>query len=316
MKPVNNLIIYSIVVTFNAEKWIEDCIASLINSEIRTKIILIDNYSTDKTLELIKPNKNVNIIPLEKNIGFGKANNIGLSIALRNNADFVFLLNQDAEVKNNTLSKLLSVAQTVDGYGIFTPLHLNEEEEQFDHKFFRYLSRENLDIVSDLYFHRKKLIYDLPFANAAAWLITRTCLEIIGGFDPLFFMYGEDDDYCYRVLKHGLRIGLIPSGIIIHKRQPSSNEKIKKSITKKLQYVEASYIHLLKKYERSFIFSILNVMIDNFSYSMKLLINKSFKEFLLMTVIFIKIIFKLPKIKTHRNYCKKFGPAWLETGKG
>ena len=63
-----------------------------------------------------------------------------------------------------------------------------------DRAFSGYLNyNANKDLLSDYILGRKiKVIYELPFINAAAWLLTRKCLEKVGGFDPLFFHYGED----------------------------------------------------------------------------------------------------------------------------
>ena len=56
----------------------------------------------------------------------------------------------------------------------------------------------------------------LPFINAAAWVLSRALVEKIGGFDPIFFMYGEDQDYCHRALFHGFKTGLAPKAIAYH----------------------------------------------------------------------------------------------------
>ena len=73
---------------------------------------------------------------MQKNLGFGRANNIGLKWALENDANFVFLNNQDAWVKPETIGGVISVSQSNPEYGILSPVHLNEAGDRLDHEFF------------------------------------------------------------------------------------------------------------------------------------------------------------------------------------
>ena len=75
------------------------------------------------------------------------------------------------------------------------------------------------NFLSDLCLNKVSDIYETKFVNAAAWMISRKCLEMIGGFDPLFFHYGEDYNYCQRVQYHGLKVGIVPSSSIYHNRE-------------------------------------------------------------------------------------------------
>src|SRR5690606_3487544 len=70
-------------------------------------------------------------------------------------------------------------------------------------------------------------VYEIPFVNAAAWMLSRKCIENIGGFDPLFFHYGEDDNYCQRVLYHGFKIGVLPKVYVIHDREERVKDEAK-----------------------------------------------------------------------------------------
>ena len=103
-------IVYSVIVTHNGAKWIKKCIDSLLSSELATTIILIDNNSSDKTVEFVSKNfPSVVVLENKLNLGFGKANNLGISYALKKEADFVLLLNQDAYINNQTLKDLVAI---------------------------------------------------------------------------------------------------------------------------------------------------------------------------------------------------------------
>ena len=100
--------IYAIVITYNGKKWYDRCFGSLRDSEMPVETIVIDNTSTDDTIEYIKTHfPSVHLIESKENLGFAKANNIGIRYAIDNNADYVFLLNQDAWIENDTLTALL-----------------------------------------------------------------------------------------------------------------------------------------------------------------------------------------------------------------
>jgi GT2 family glycosyltransferase len=62
-------------------------------------------------------------------------------------------------------------------------------------------------------------LYELPFVNAAAWLIPRKVFFDVGGFDPIFFHYGEDTNYCQRILFHNYKIGVLSQAFILHDRE-------------------------------------------------------------------------------------------------
>src|ERR1700760_3358667 len=103
-----NMKIYTIIVSYNAEHLIADCLTSVLNSTILNSVIVVDNFSTDNTVQIIK-NKfpGIQLIENEKNLGFGMANNIGISVAVKDQADYVLLLNQDAFLEKDTLEKLV-----------------------------------------------------------------------------------------------------------------------------------------------------------------------------------------------------------------
>ena len=74
-----------------------------------------------------------------KNIGFGKANNIGISLAMKKGADYVFLLNQDAWVEDKTLEKLINIHRKQPKFGIVSPMHLNGKGDELDYNFSKFI---------------------------------------------------------------------------------------------------------------------------------------------------------------------------------
>lgn len=239
MKEVNSRSIYAIVVTFNGEKWVDRCLNSLVSSTIPVHVIVIDNGSYDKTIDEIREKfSNIELIESDKNIGFGQANNIGLRRALEDGADYVFLLNQDAWVENDTIEKLLKSCSKTRKFGVLSPVHLNGTGNALDLGFANYVSEGKCqNFVSDLFFKEMKELYEVDFVNAAAWLIPMDTIKSVGGFSPVYTHYGEDVDYIARIKYKGYKVGLVTNALIFHARDNMSfraktydeKDKIKKN---------------------------------------------------------------------------------------
>ncbi|WP_415325250.1 glycosyltransferase family 2 protein [Chryseobacterium sp. MMS23-Vi53] len=214
--------IYFIIVTYNAMKWAERCFTSLRHSSVPVKCIVVDNGSTDGSQDYIKINfPEVDFIQSEENLGFGKANNIGFEKAYKEGADFFYLMNQDAWLYEDSLEILLNVYNShpnKDEIGILSPVHIDGTEKKLDIFLDKYISYncDKTRLISDLYFQTLKPIYELDFMNAAHWFLPKKTIEIVGGFNPFFFHYGEDNEYVNRLHYHKKKIFLVPESKVVH----------------------------------------------------------------------------------------------------
>lgn len=221
-----------IVVTYNAMPWANRCLASLRHSVVPCDVIIIDNGSTDGTQDYILTHfPEVELIRNEENLGFGRANNIGLQKALDNNYEFVYLLNQDAWILEDTLKNLIEVSEAHPEFGVLSPMQMKADGLHFEEKFRSYIIPRHQvfspSLTEDLYFQRLQDVYEVSFVMAAHWLITSKCLATVGGFSPTFPHYGEDDNYLNRTNYWKFKIGIVPSARAIHDRGDSkwSEEK-------------------------------------------------------------------------------------------
>ena len=220
--------VYAIIVTYNAMKWIDRCLGSLEKSSEKIYPIVIDNMSTDNTVNHIKEKyPDIDLIINSTNKGFGCANNQGIEFAYNNGGTHFFLLNQDAWVMPNTV-KTLADLQDKYNVAIISPIHLNGTEILMDQQFFEYtvVNEHNKEFVSDVLLGNRKDLYYVDFVNAAAWMLSKQCVETIGGFDPLFFIYGEDSNYCQRVHFHKQKIAISPDTFVVHDRDIHGNTKV------------------------------------------------------------------------------------------
>lgn len=130
-------------------------------------------------------------------------------------------------------------------YGIISPIHLNGDGTAVDYSFLKVTSPFSAsNLTSDLIVRKfSKSIYPLKFINAAAWFIPKRVFYEVGGFDPLFFLYGEDDNYCQRILYHGFKIGIIPNATVYHDSN-NSNYQVGKIGTEKYfrQFLNNIYV--------------------------------------------------------------------------
>ena len=213
--------VFVVIVTYNGSKWVTPCFSSLRQSTVPLHTIVIDNGSQDDTLARIAAEyPEAEIVNTGKNLGFGKANNIGMELAWKRGADYVFLLNQDAWIDPDAVEKLVDACQRHPGYGIISPMHLNGAGDGLDYGFSNYIAPNKCSgLYSDIFLGRVQDVYDVGFVNAAAWMMTRECLERVGGFSPSFFHYGEDDNYTQRLQFHKLKLGVLPTSRIYHDRE-------------------------------------------------------------------------------------------------
>jgi len=293
----------AIVATYNGTKWYEKCFGSLSQSNIPLEIIAVDNKSTDNTIEYISKNfPSVKIIQNEKNYGFAEANNIGLKKACENNADFYFLLNQDAWIEKDTVEKLIAFSVNNPEYGIISPVHLTGDKQRFDRGFLICFNRcpEAVHAYENMFLKKVEPdCYDAKFVNAAAWLITKNCLETVGVFDTIMFRhYGEDDNYCNRVLYHRLKIAIVTSTTICHDREYRQDKALDINIGFSRFY--ANILHGKKDFFKRFV--IIMIKIVSIKYSK----NGILELFFLLTNIH-KIIKSRKKNKSFGSFVDSSG---------
>lgn len=234
-----NVTTYIVIVTFNSKKWLEKCFESIISSDFPIHVIAVDNNSTDGTPEAIKEKyPQFKLIQLEENSGFAKANNIGIYEALQDGADYIFLLNHDAWIEPNTIQRLIEVSEHNPAYGILSPIHLNGSGNLLDWNFSKYISQTHDDgrkLYSDLLLKNKlRDIYNVKYVNAAAWLLSRNCIEQVGLFEDEFIQQnGEDTNYLNRACFHNFKVGIIPDVYIYHDREDRKGTATKSHLMNK-----------------------------------------------------------------------------------
>ncbi|MEP3836602.1 MAG: glycosyltransferase family 2 protein [Algibacter sp.] len=269
--------VFCIIVSYNAMPWIERCLLAIGN---QAEVIMVDNNSKDETIAFVNSNfPNVLIFPQSTNLGFGKANNLGVSEGLKRGATHVFLINQDVYIQPNTVSELVAFNLDNPTYGLLSPIHYNGKSTELDFQFSKYIT--NSPLFTNQFFNKEAnpKVLDVFFINAAAWLVSKACLSKVGGFDPMFFHYGEDENYCQRARFHNIKIGVINSTFISHDREErESKPKIKftdRYYTAYKKFIGLKYANInmpfkQKEYRTEFFKALKNIV--------KSLVKLNFKE--------------------------------------
>ncbi len=220
-----------IIINFNTDALTIQAVQSVFQYglEANFEIIVVDNNSTEtKLATVLSSYPNTYFYQLDKNIGFGNANNYGYS---KSCGKHVFLLNSDAYlIDKNTFSTFVDYLKThpdvacVGGNLIDLNLEPNISYGSF-------LSVEKMlhdcginKVTNDYYIQHLatsrvcafKEPTSVPYLTAAAVMIKREVIEKYGLFDPRYFMYLEDMDMCYRYKKEGYLSVLLPSVRMVH----------------------------------------------------------------------------------------------------
>lgn len=218
--------IFVITVNYNNGNLTSDCLksfAGLDTTGIDINLVVVDNGSTEEaSQQLEKKTKNAKFLYSKTNLGFAGGNNIGIKYALKNNADYVLLINNDATVEDKDFFQKM-----LDAKGdIVSPLVKYRHEGKLtydyggkvDYYFGRNTHINNKSDVSPDYF------------SGVCLLIKASVFKKVSGLDDGFFLYYEDTDFCLKAKKLGYSLKFCPSVSIFHHLSMSANKLGKKKL--------------------------------------------------------------------------------------
>jgi N-acetylglucosaminyl-diphospho-decaprenol L-rhamnosyltransferase len=197
-----------IVVTFNSADCIGDCVESVLaQSGVSFELIVVDNASADGTLEKLKGQK-CRVIPSAENLGFGRGCNLGFSAS---SGRSIYLLNPDARLAGK--KSLVELCRRMDAnprWGMAGTLVLSADGKSESPPATGYPGQRHV--------HRdfSKLPGNIAWILGASMIIRRELYEKLGGFDPGFFLYSEETDFCLRLRELGFEIGHIAEVAVSH----------------------------------------------------------------------------------------------------
>jgi len=226
-----------IIISYNTKKITKDCLDSMLKSlkksTLNYEIIVIDNHSIDRSLQLLREYSsnysNIRIIENKENLGFGKANNQGVKIA---KSDYILFLNSDILVLNDAIEKL---------YNFY-----RQNENMINFLGSKLLNKDMTSQPSCGPFYTLSIVFGWIFLRGDLWNLTRyspnelkevdwisgACvmtkkiyLKNINGFDENIFMYIDEIDLLYRAKIKGYRVFFYPEARFIHLGSASSGKR-------------------------------------------------------------------------------------------
>ena len=217
MNEFTGPLISIVILNYNAEKFLDECINSIYKTEkINFEIILVDNASTDKSYkECIQKFPEIKLIENKKNLGYCEGNNVGIRAS---KGEFVVILNPDTVVTPTWLNELFSAYQE-NGNGIYQPKILATTDHdmllssgQFIQLFGFGYSRGK----GEKHVEESKDVEKIGYASGTCLFTSKNILEKLEYFDPFLFAYHDDLDLCWRASMFGISSFYVPSSIIFH----------------------------------------------------------------------------------------------------
>jgi GT2 family glycosyltransferase len=277
-----------IIVSYKSEKMI------IQNLEIIKKFptIIINNSRSDKFNTLINDFKNIKLITPDLNLGYGRANNLGVN---QSKTPYFLIVNPDILLNEKLINTLYSTFLNYnDDIGVVGPALYDSNMKR----------RTNGSISHVKKIRGSKLsssINNIPEDNMCCDFLVGCCLFMkrdffieLGGFDKDFFMYFEDNDLCDRIIKNGKTVVEVPSAKVIHLENSSSKKNSFQNYKLAIIHKISEYIYLKKKI--SLIDLIIIITKHAVDYLQRFIFNllffkfkKSIKNFLRLVSIFLYI---------------------------
>ncbi len=246
--------VLAIIVSYNFMRWIDRCLPSLTEQEdvCRPDIMVVDNGSTDGTCDHIRKHyPQVRLVENHCNLGFGRANNVGMKLAVDEGYDGVLLLNQDAWIDRDCLAKLVKASAGHPQCGILSPVQMAGDHKDLEHGFSVYTGKTSVGDIP-----QGRDIVEVPFVNAAIWYMPVATIRTVGLFAPLFYHYGEDTDYANRTRYHRLATAYVPCAYGCHDR---AGRQLTHPAFRRAEYVYhlSEYANINYSLARAFAFGVL-----------------------------------------------------------
>lgn len=238
-----------IIVNWNGGELLSRTVESVISfpPSVDYEIVVIDNASTDNSLALLRASESarpltetnrLSIVENRENIGFGRANNQAFALT---NSRLALLLNPDTEVTPGSIDRLIRTIDSTLRVGVVGPKLLNADGS-IQVSAWRnppaaweiLLSQLKLYLLLPRRFRGELLLgghwtHDrerpVPMLSGAVMLVRRELIDQVGGFDERFHLYGEDNEWCWRIARAGWLLIFQPNAVVLHHGAQSSLQR-------------------------------------------------------------------------------------------
>jgi GT2 family glycosyltransferase len=220
-----------IIVNYNTKSLLRECLTSVYREtkEVKYEVFVVDNRSEDGSPDMVQEEfPMVNLIRNERNVGFAAGNNIAIK---KGSGRYFLLLNPDTRLVNNTMKILVDYMDEHSDVGATGSMLLDQDMnvQTVCRKFSNFLNeigelipvlnRFQFDWMSRNY-HPDRFDYrstgETDYVQGACLMVRKEVVDTVGPLDERFFMYSEEEDWCFRIKKHGWKVMYVSSAIILH----------------------------------------------------------------------------------------------------
>lgn len=249
-----------IIVNLNGKKWLEKCFKSVLASDYphdKFEIILVDNGSTDGSVELVKDlfmnDTRIKVICNERNLGWSSANNQGMKLA---KGAILVCLSNDMEVDPRWLKEITLTMRNNSRVGVVQCNSLSMWDRKVSDSAMNYLDKFGYAYG----YAPAKEPTEVFFAEGMAFAFKRKVVEEIGMLDDYYFMEYDDMDFSWRARLAGYKIFFVPSAKVYHARGATVGATYFQRLPNITLYVRNHFVTLIKNYEFSNILKVLPVL--------------------------------------------------------
>ena len=242
-----------VIVNYNGQKFLDGCLSCIFkNTFTNYSVIIVDNKSTDKSIELLDKYDDPRIVKIlcDDNFGVAKGNNIGIKKSIELGTKYTLLLNNDTLFDEKLFETMLAACEK---HNVVVPKMYYPDSKMIwyyggffskircgsHHSNMRKIDTKTKDLICD-------------YAPTTCMLINNSIFEKIGFMDEDYFLYCDDTDFCFRMKKINQKIYVLGNTFIYHLvSQSSGGENSKVSV----YYSSRNRYYFINKYKRDFLFT-------------------------------------------------------------
>ncbi len=232
--------IFTIIVNYNAGALLRACIESLLASPLDIVIVVVDNASSDESLDDLPVLPQLRIIRNPTNVGFAAACNIGVA---KSSGSYLFFLNPDCVVEPDSVARLLQALEEHPDAGMAGGLLVDPDGTEQGggrraiptpwRSFVRAFGLQRLSgrwprLFFDFHLHKQALpnrAVEVEAISGACMLVRRAAIQDVGKWDEGYFLHCEDLDFCMTMRAKGWKILFVPEVRIVHDKGGCSRSR-------------------------------------------------------------------------------------------
>ena len=279
----NNPLVIAVVVTYNRKELLKECINNLLESSYKNiNVLIVDNGSTDNTKEYVDnliDNKKVYYENTGSNLGGAGGFNYGIKKAYQMDCDFVWIMDDDCMVHNDSLEKLIEIDKELNGnYGFLASKVLWKDGS------ISIMNKQRVTVFKENVDYESKLV-KVELSSFVSLFIKASVIKEFGLPIKEFFIWTDDWEYTRRISKK-YDCYLVNNSVVTHKSKSNMGGSIVNDSADRLNRYKYVFRNDVYFYKREGIKGYLYILLRQFYYLIKILFSKSDSKWQKIKVVF------------------------------